>query len=73
MASQPASAFSGELLDQLLSGRDPSTVFESGGPIGDLKKALAERMLNAEMDFIWTPRVRLRPAIIATGAAPRPC
>lgn len=50
MASKPASAFSGELLDQLLSGRDPSTVLESGGLIGDLKKALAERMLNAEMD-----------------------
>ncbi len=50
MASKPASAFSGELLDQLLSGRDPSTMLESGGLIGDLKKALAERMLNAEMD-----------------------
>lgn len=50
MASKPASAFSGELLDQLLSGRDPATVLESGGLIGDLKKALAERMLNAEMD-----------------------
>ncbi len=50
MASKPASAFSGELLDQLLSGRDRGTVLESGGLIGDLKKALAERMLNAEMD-----------------------
>lgn len=42
--------FSKELLDQLLSGRDPKTVLDSGGLIGDLKKALAERMLNAEMD-----------------------
>ena len=50
MASKPASAFSGELLDQLLSGCDPATVLESGGLIWDLKKALAERMLNAEMD-----------------------
>lgn len=39
-----------ELLDRLLSGRDPKTVLESDGLLGDLKKALAERMLNAEMD-----------------------
>jgi putative transposase len=50
MASKQAGSFSAELLDQLLSGRDPATVLESGGLIGDLKKALAERMLNAEMD-----------------------
>jgi putative transposase len=42
--------FSKDLLDQLLAGRDPKTVLDSGGLIGDLKKALAERMLNAEMD-----------------------
>jgi putative transposase len=40
----------GELLDQLLQGRDPKTVFESEGLLDELKKALAERMLNAEMD-----------------------
>lgn len=39
-----------ELLDQLLSGRDPSQVFESDGLLDDLKKALAERVLDAEMD-----------------------
>jgi putative transposase len=37
-------------VDQLLAGRDPATVFESGGLIDELKKRLAERMLNAEMD-----------------------
>lgn len=42
--------FSKELLDQLLAGRDPKTVLDSSGLIGDLKKAIAERMLNAEMD-----------------------
>jgi putative transposase len=42
--------FSAELLDTLLEGRDAKTVLDSGGLIGDLKKALAERMLNAEMD-----------------------
>jgi putative transposase len=50
MARKETGPFSAELLDQLLAGRDPKMVLESGGLIGDLKKALAERMLNAEMD-----------------------
>jgi putative transposase len=50
MAKNDTKGFSAELLDQLLSGRDPKTILESGGLIGELKKALAERMLNAEMD-----------------------
>jgi transposase-like protein len=33
-----------------LEGRDPATVFESGGLVDELKKRLAERMLNGEMD-----------------------
>lgn len=43
-------AISDEVLDRLLDGRAPETVFASGGLIDDLKKRLAERMLNAEMD-----------------------
>ncbi len=39
-----------EILDQLLSGRDPGDIFSKDGLIDDLKKALAERILNAEMD-----------------------
>jgi putative transposase len=39
-----------ELLDQLLEGADPKTVFESDGLVDELKRALAERMLDAEMD-----------------------
>ena len=42
--------FSPELLDELLKGQDPKTVLSSAGLFGDLKKALAERMLNAELD-----------------------
>ena len=38
------------LLDQLLSGADPKTAFDPGGLLDGLKKALAERALNAEMD-----------------------
>lgn len=50
MAKKNPGPFPAELLDALLQGRDPKTVLDSGGLIGDLKKALAERMLNAEMD-----------------------
>ncbi|MDQ2947156.1 MAG: IS256 family transposase [Acidobacteriota bacterium] len=39
-----------EILDELLKDRDPKTMFSSQGLLGDLKKALAERVLNAEMD-----------------------
>jgi len=39
-----------ELIDELLCGRDPKTLFESDGLVDELKKALAERVLNAEMD-----------------------
>ena len=39
-----------ELLDQLLAGRDPSEVFAKDGLLDDLKKALSERILNAELD-----------------------
>jgi putative transposase len=39
-----------ELLDQLLGGRDPNEVFARGGLLDDLKKALSERILNAELD-----------------------
>ena len=50
MAKNDKGGFSAELLDQLLAGRDPKAILDSGGLIGDLKKALAERMLSAEMD-----------------------
>ena len=39
-----------ELLDQLLDGSDPETAFESDGLVDELKRALAERILDAEMD-----------------------
>ena len=41
---------SDELLDELLAGDDPAEVFRSGSLIDDLKKAVAERALDAEMD-----------------------
>jgi putative transposase len=38
------------VLDELLAGADPKTVFDPNGLLDTLKKALAERVLNAEMD-----------------------
>lgn len=38
------------LIDQLLAGADPKTVFDPNGLLDELKKALAEKVLNAEMD-----------------------
>ena len=38
------------LLDQLLGGADAKTAFDPNGLLDELKKALAERALNAEMD-----------------------
>lgn len=38
------------LLDQLLSGSEASAAFDQGGLLDQLKKALTERALNAEMD-----------------------
>ena len=38
------------VLDQLLAGSDASVAFEQGGILDALKKAFAERALNAEMD-----------------------
>ena len=39
-----------QLLDQLLAGADAKAAFEKDGLLDELKKALAERVLNAEMD-----------------------
>ena len=39
-----------DILDRLLEGRDPAEVFGRQGLIDELKKALSERILNAELD-----------------------
>lgn len=40
----------GPLLDQLLAGVDPQTVFRPNGLLDELRKALVERVLIAEME-----------------------
>jgi putative transposase len=49
VAKNDTKALSTELPDQLLAGRDPIP-FWNHGLIGELKNALAERVLNAQMD-----------------------
>jgi putative transposase len=50
MARRKAPVIADELLDQLLAGRDPRVALGKDGLIDELKRALAERALNAEMD-----------------------
>ncbi|MDQ0524238.1 hypothetical protein QO017_005591 [Methylobacterium gregans] len=49
MARRKAPRIPDAILDQLLAGADPKTAFEADGLLDELKKALAERALNAEM------------------------
>ena len=49
MATNREERISDAVLDQLLEGREPATVLESGGLVDELKKRLAERMLDGEM------------------------
>ena len=68
-----------ELVEELLAGYDPSEMFTSDGVLDALKKASAERMLNAELDQHLAseraghPARRKDHATTATGAAARRC
>ena len=62
--------FKPELLDELLKDQDPQTVLSSAGLFGELKKALAERILNAELDHHLSRRKRSQ-ATTAMGAVLR--
>src|ERR1700735_945249 len=50
MGRRKEAAIADTILDQLLGGADAKTAFDPGGLLDGLKKALAERVLNAEMD-----------------------
>ena len=50
MARHKQSRIPDHLLDQLLAGADAQSAFVKDGLLDELKKALAERALNAEMD-----------------------
>lgn len=50
MSRRKEPAIPADLLDRLLAGTDAATALDRGGLLDALKKALAERALNAEMD-----------------------
>src|ERR671912_1943902 len=50
MARRKAPVIPDELLDRLLAGRDPQAALGKDGLVDELKRALAERALNADMD-----------------------
>ena len=50
MARRKEPSIPDALLDQLLAGTEAKAAFDPGGLLDGLKKALAERALNAEMD-----------------------
>ena len=62
MARRKALAIPDDLLDQLLTGGDAATALYSGDLVNVLKKALAERVLSAEMDYHSVTTRRSRTA-----------
>lgn len=66
MARRKQPVIADTLLDHLLGGADPKTAFAKDGLLDELKKALAERAMNAEM-ISTLPRARAR----RYGSSPR--
>ena len=63
-----------DVLDQLLAGRDPDELFSKDGLLDELKKALSERMLSAELDdHLETETVPKARSIGATAHRRRRC
>ena len=62
-----------DTLDGLLAGRDPQAVFAKDGLFDELKKALAERVLNGRSTTIWTARRLRGSATAATAIRRRRC
>lgn len=69
MARRKEPSIPDAILDQLLAGADAKTAFDPGGLLDGLKKALAERALNAEMDHHLEARTAV--ATVATATAQR--
>jgi putative transposase len=59
-------AIKNDTLDGLLAGHDPQAVFANDGLFDELKKALAERVLNAEIDDHLDGEARRGSATAAT-------
>ncbi|MEJ7670103.1 MAG: IS256 family transposase [Casimicrobiaceae bacterium] len=63
--------FKKELLDDLLAGHDAKSVFENDGLLDELKKALAERILNAELDHHLGQEGEQAAGNVRNGASPK--
>jgi putative transposase len=61
------------LLNQLLAGREPQDLFAKGGLIDDLKKALSERMLAAQLEDHLESEAEAGSAIVATAVQRSQC
>lgn len=48
--TNPKNRITDELLDQLVGDADPTELFQSGELMAELRRKLAERILDAEMD-----------------------
>lgn len=71
MARRKAPRIPDAILDQLLAGADPKTAFEADGLLDELKKALAERALNAEIPRMrWTRPIA--PSVVIFSGRGRP-
>jgi hypothetical protein len=73
MARRKQPSIPDALLGQLLDGTGPRTAFNPDGVLEALKKALAERMLNAGRLSIWVARAPPGAQTPATAMARRPC
>ena len=56
-----------EIVDELLKDVDPKAVFSSEGLLSEIKKALAERMLNAELDQHLEAEAGAAATVLAPG------
>src|SRR5437773_884051 len=63
--------FKKELLDELLAGHNAKTVFENDGLLDELKKALAERILNTELDHHLGQEGEQAAGNVRNGASPK--
>lgn len=63
--------FKKELLDELLAGHDAKAVFENDGLLDELKKALAERILNTELDHHLSQDAEQAAGNHRNGASPK--
>jgi hypothetical protein len=52
-----------ELIDELLAGQDPSSVMRQDGLLGELKKALLNRLMAAEFDH-HVAQERISPRMV---------